>query len=403
MRTGNRELMRELNVGLVLNLVRQAGTISHAEIVRNTKLGAGTVSRIIKELKSQGFLKKVGPGDSALGRKPVMMRFNPEARYVISAVFFSDTVHVAMLDLAGNIKNRSEFATRAENGPSVVFETFAQQTESLIRESGIEKEKIIGVGIAFEGLVDADQGRLIYSASFGWRDVDVRGAAEAILGIPVCVISEGASMSLGEYCCGAGRGHDDIVCIDVDAGIGSVELLGGRVRYGHRKMAGEIGHTLIVENGIRCRCGKKGCLETVASGWAILSKTREALKNGAKSSIADEIYSESTRVAVRAVFEAARDGDELAIRVVDEAAEYLGRAIAGVINYADPEVVILMGCVADEGGEMLLNLIKQRTQSGVFEGDIKPPKIELSVLGELGVIIGAATLVYKKLFAMPIE
>ena len=401
-RTGNRQLMQEMNTSLVLNLIREAECTSQVEIQNITSLSAGTISRITKELRQKGFIETVGPGSSTSGRKPVMMRFNPEARYVIGAVLFSDTVSIAILDLAGNIKNRADFPTGTENGPSSVFSQFAQEAESLIQKSGIKKERILGAGVAFEGSIDADKGRVIYSASFDWRDVDIQGAIEETLGVPVHVISEGASMALGEYRCGAGRDCEDIVCVDIDAGIGSAALMSGRIRYGHRNMAGEIGHTLMVEDGEICRCGKTGCLETVAAGWGILSKIRKTLEGGAKSSISDQVYSGSTRVAVRAVFEAAKSGDELAGEVVDEAAKCLGKAIASVINYSDPELVILSGCITDEGGEMLLGLVKHYTKIHVVDCKLNPVKVESGELGELAVIIGAASLVYEKVFELPI-
>ena len=401
-RTGNRRLMQELNTSLVLNLIRQAECTSQVEIQNKTSLSAGIISRITKELKQKGFIETVGPGSSISGRKPVMMRFNPKAGYVISAAVFSDTVNIAILDLTGNIKNRVDFPTEPENGSPSVFSRLAHEAENLIRNSGIEKEKILGVGVAFEGSIDTGRGRLIYSASFDWRNVGIKGAIEEILQIPVYVISEGAAMALGEYRCGAGRDCEDIVCVDIDAGIGSVALMSGKIRYGHRNMAGEIGHTLMVENGEICRCGKTGCLETVASGWGILSKIRKEMESGTKSNISNQIHSESTRVAMLALFEAAKNGDELAGRVVDQAAKYLGKAIAWVINYSDPELVILSGCVTDEGGEMLLDLIKHYTKIHVVDGELNPVKVESGELGELSVIIGAATLVYEKVFKLPI-
>jgi glucokinase-like ROK family protein len=401
-RTGNRQLMQELNTSLVLNLIRETECTSQVEIQNKTSLSAGTISRITKELKQKGFIETVGPGSSTSGRKPVMMRFNPKAGYVISAALFSDTVNIAILDLAGNIKNRLDFPTEPENGPSSVFSRFAREAENLIQKSGIKKAKILGVGIAFEGSIDADKGQLIYSASFDWRDVDIRGLIEEILEIPVYVISEGASMALGEYRCGAGRDCEDIVCVDIDAGIGSVALMSGQIRYGHRNMAGEIGHTLMVEDGEICRCGKTGCLETVAAGWGILAKIRKDTENGTKSNISNQVHSESTRVAVRAIFEAAKDGDKLAGKVVDEAAKYLGKAISWVINYSDPELVILSGCITDEGGKMLLDLVKHYTGIHVVDGNLNPVKMESGELGELAVIIGAATLVYEKVFKLPI-
>jgi N-acetylglucosamine repressor len=135
-RTGNRQLMQELNNALVLNLIREAECISQVDIQNKTSLSAGTISRITKELKGQDFIETVGLGKSTTGRKPTLMRFNPKAGYVISGVFFSETVNVAILDLVGNIKNQMNFPTEKENGPPVYFYGLPRKRKISFRNQG---------------------------------------------------------------------------------------------------------------------------------------------------------------------------------------------------------------------------------------------------------------------------
>src|SRR3990167_5334089 len=177
-RTGNRKLMREMNKNLVLNLLRDRNSISQVEIADTTKLSAGTVASIVKELKERNFIEEVGYGESSGGRRPTMLRFNPEAQYVISVEFFADDTNVAILDLAGNIKNKSSFQTSPGMGQKAVFEKFAQEAEGLLDELQIEKTNVLGVGVSFEGIVDHDKGLLVLCNRFGWRNVPIKEMIE---------------------------------------------------------------------------------------------------------------------------------------------------------------------------------------------------------------------------------
>ena len=252
-------------------------------------------------------------------------------------------------------------------------------------------------------MVDPIDGSLIHSARFGWRNVAIRRHLEQELGIKALADSEGATMALGEYQYGAGRGHHDIVCIDVDAGIGSIEITDGAIRHGSHKMAGEIGHTTAVQDGPRCTCGKAGCLGTVCSGWSIVARLTAALAGGAKTSVSEDVRSPSMRQAIRAVFDAARAGDDLAREVVEQAAEHLGKAVAAIVNYADPELTILTGCVTDESDGMLLELVRKHVGLHVVEAATRTTAIEEGTLGPNAALIGAATLVYEDAFKLPVE
>ncbi len=402
-RTGNRQLIRELNTNLVLNTIRQSSPVCQAEIMRGTRLSAGTVTSIVKELKDRDLVCEIGPGQSSIGRKPRLLEFNAEARVVISAAFFADETHVGILDLDGNLKKQVEFTTRPRSGPEVLFSNFCRQAGCLLADTGIPRDKLLGVGVGFEGIVDHDSGKLLLSTRFGWRDVEVKDEIERRFGTRTVVNHEGAAMALGEYRYGAGQAHEDMVCIDVDAGIGSVEISHGRIRAGRHNMAGEIGHTLVVQGGQICKCGKRGCLETVASGWAIVSTVRDGIRGGIKSTVSDEVHSASVRVATRAVFRAAREGDDLALTVIRDAGRYLGLAIAAVVNYVDPELIVLTGCVADQSDGMLLQLAREYAMPHVVDSRAGAVEIEQGVLGQDAVLIGAATFVYEEAFKLPVS
>ena len=401
--TGNRRLVRELNRNLLLNIARDERQLSHSDLTKLTGLSKATVTSLIKETTDEGFLKITGPGESKLGRKPTLMRFNYDARHVVSAVFFADRTQLALVNLNGMIKDRLDFETQGNGDLRSTIDVFASNVQALLAKNNISVDKVLGAGASFEGMVDVDKGMLVLSARSGWRDVPVQQLIEDGTGLRTKVESEGAAMALGEYKYGAGRDHSHMVCIDVDSGIGSVELRDGRIWHGSHNMAGEIGHTPVMRNDLRCKCGNVGCLETVASGWAILDRLRAGLKKGIKCSISDDVHCAATDRAIRAVFEAAHRGDDLALEVVHEAGLHLSMAVAQVVNYADPELVVMTGCVTHESGGMLLDIVRSLRHDHILESRTREVRIEEGALRHEAALIGGAILIYEEEFKVPVS
>ncbi len=395
--------MREVNWKLVLELIRGSEAISQVELLKKTRLSAGTVASIVKELKSRGFVEEVGLGRSVTGRRPVLLQFNPRAQYVVGAELTADQTRVALVDLAGRIVLKTERATAAADAPQAVLQGVCSDAVTLVQEIGASPEKLLGVGIAVEGIVDPSQERLMLLANLGWRNVPVKELLEATLRIPAVVTNSGMAMVFGEYLYGAGKGCTSAVCLDVDSGIGATAILNGRVLRGAHGMAGEIGHDMAIADGDVCSCGKRGCLETVASAKAIVAKAGKARREEQNSSIPETIDSCATPKAIGLIREAAENGDPLARRVIQEAGRYLGIAAARLVNFLDPELLILTGMVTYESGGMLLDAIREVVGDHVLQDGSRSVRIEQGTLGNNAAIIGAAASICERAFRVPVE
>jgi predicted NBD/HSP70 family sugar kinase len=400
---GSRQLLREINRNQILNIAREKRKISHRDITKLTGLSKATVTSIIKEVSDEGFLEVVGPGESKLGRKPIILQFNYDTHHVLSAMFFADKVQLAILNLDGQITDQLEFETKVNESLDSIIKRFASNAREILSKNNLSINDVLGVGASFEGIVDSDNGMLILSARSGWKNVPVKELIEDALDLSAIIISDGAAMALGEYKYGAGQGYTHIVCIDIDFGIGTVELKNGRVCQGSHNMAGEIGHTTIMKNDCKCKCGKNGCLETIASGWVILEKIQNRLKEGCKSIISDQIHAPIMSVAIRAVFEAAHKGDGLALEVINDAGLYIGMALAGVVNYADPELVVMTGCVMHESDGMMLDIVKKSSQKYILDSGIRTLEIKEGILLSNAALIGNAALVCDETFRIPVS
>ncbi|MCX7425311.1 MAG: ROK family transcriptional regulator [Planctomycetia bacterium] len=400
-RTGNRRLMREVNSKLVMGLIRGSETVSQIELLRKTLLSAGTIASIVKELKGRGFVEEVGFGRSVTGRRPVLLRFNPRAQYVAGIELTAGQTRAALFDLAGQIVRKTDPAAVTDSDPQSALRGACADVLSLAKKAGVPREKLLGVGISVEGIVDPNRERLILSANLGWRNVPVKEIIEARLGVPAMMNNSGGAM--GEYLYGAGKGCKSVVCLEIDAGIGAVTVLNGRVVRGAHGMAGEIGHSLAVPDGEACSCGKRGCLETVASAKAIIARVARSRRDGAGSSVPKAIESRPAPEALQLICDAAEKGDPLARRVIDEAGRHLGIAAAAIVNLLDPELVILTGLVAYKSGDRLLKVIRRVAAAHVLQDGSRTIRIEQGTLGERAALVGAAALVCERAFRVPVE
>ena len=402
-RTGSQQFLQELNTNLVLQVIRQSQPTSQVEIVRRTNLSAGTVANITRQLRDSQLVEEMGPSASSGGRPRMLLRFNPSARFVVGVEFWAEETTLAVLDLAARIRTIATHPTRRGLGPEEAFRHVGARVNRLLDAQGLDRRKVLGVGISVDGMVDADRGVLKQSAHFNWADVAVRNLVEEATGLPCLVEASARAMAFGEYCYGAARSADGVLCIDVDAGIGAVSIFKGRIACGCHQMGGEIGHWVVVPDGPLCRCGRRGCLEAVASGTALVQQMRRQLEKGEKSALSPRALAGATRKAVRKIFDAAGDGDAAASDVVDRAGRHLGTAVAGLINFVDPDMVLLTGFVTHESRGALRDMVERSVRAGVLYGEAREVRIAQGALKENAALIGACAQVYEHTYRVPLQ
>ena len=207
-------------------------------------------------------------------------------------------------------------------------------------------------------------------------------------------------MAIGEYCHGAGQDTKNLVVLEVDTGMAAIAVHNGTALRGAHNMAGEVGHTVMNPDGPRCRCGNHGCLEALACGWAIVDMARKAVGEGKASAISDEINSYSTRSGVRAIFTAASQGDLVATEILRDTGHWLGLGVAAIINWNDPELIVLTGCVIDECSDMFLDIVRDAARKNVVNNQHRTWQIARGILGTDATLVGTAGIVYEKEFTL---
>ncbi|MCR4398142.1 MAG: ROK family protein, partial [Firmicutes bacterium] len=234
--------------------------------------------------------------------------------------------HIAagVVDDAWRVVSKRTVGLSGPRGPRAVAETAAR----LLLEC-LGGERVAGVGIGLPGLVRQPEQTVAIAPNLGWRDAEVAEefrAAMAPVTDSVALDNDANLAALGEWACGAGRGHGVVVCVTVGTGIGAGIVIDGRVYHGASGFAGEIGHVKVVDGGEPCGCGGEGCLETVASGTAVARDGSEAL---------------GRTVSAREVFDAAREGNAAALEVVGRAGRLFGRGLSFVVNLVDPDLIVV--------------------------------------------------------------
>ncbi len=251
--------------------------------------------------------------------------------------------------------------THAEAGAKDVLERLVCLAESAIAATRREAPdaEILGVGVGAPGPLDTKRGIVLLTPNLGWVNLPLRQIIHERLGLPASLDNDANCAVLGEWWVGAARGAKTAIGITIGTGIGGGLILDGKLYHGASDVAGEIGHTTIDTEGRRCKCGNYGCLEAYASGPNIALRAVEEIEAGAVSRLASLVGGDLTKITAQTVYQAAADGDDLALEVVNDTAKFLGVGIGNLLNVFNPEVVVVCGGVTLAGDHLFVPLQRE--------------------------------------------
>jgi glucokinase len=307
--------------------------------------------------------------------------------YAIGIDIGGTKVAGALVDENGSIIREARVATPVSDPVALVDAVVGLVTD--LRAG----EKVLGVGVAMAGFIDHQQANVIYGTNFGWKNFPLKSEIEAKLDIPVIIENDANAAGWAEYRFGAGRGHQHMVMLTLGTGVGGAIIVDGKMLRGGFGVAGELGHMRVVPDGIPCGCGQRGCIESYASGTALLRNAIELVDSGnpAGSRLA-EIKAQAGQLTGPEVYQALVEGDPGAVQLLRDLASWLGQAIASLSAILDPEVVVIGGGVS-QAGDLLLEPVRESFRKYAPAGGFRP---ELSIVtaefvNDAGVV-GAADL-----------
>jgi len=373
----------------VLRLIWQHRRVSRADIARLAGLSRSTVSEIVNEILPMGIVAESGEGPSQGGRRPIVLEFRDDACTILGVEMGAAHLTVALTDLRGRVLAHASREHPVRNDPHGTRRLIEALCRECLASPAAGERPLVGIGIAAPCPLDPslpDRLSEIVLPAWGGRlgldDLSLR------LAVPLMVDNDANLGALAEHWWGVGRDVDDLAYIKVATGIGSGHVIGGEIYRGATGTAGEIGHISIDPKGKRCICGLQGCLATLAGGQALVERAQELGAEYPSSRLAGRT------VSVRDIEDAALEGDPLALRVATEAAEHLGRAVAGMMNLMNPSLVIVGGDLA-RLGDLLLGPLRETVRNRTLVSSLAAAEIRASELGPLSVAIGAATFVLK--------
>ena len=281
--------------------------------------------------------------------------------------------------------------THAEAGSSDVLERLVALARRAIDETRREVPgaEIVGVGVGAPGPLDTRSGIVLLTPNLGWVDLPLRQIIHDRLGLPAALDNDANCAVLGEWWVGAARGTRHAIGLTIGTGIGGGIILDGRLYHGASDVAGEIGHTTIDTEGRRCKCGNYGCLEAYASGPNIALRAREELEAGAESLLPGRVGGDLARITAQTVYQAAAEGDELALEVVNDTAKFLAVGVANLLNVFNPEVVVICGGVT-LAGEHLFAPLRREVARRAFKPAVTACRIVPGELVGTAGVYGAA-------------
>lgn len=382
----------------MLSAVRSGQASTRPQVAHISGLGRNVIAQRVLQLVELGLLEQGSKAPSTGGRSARELRFKADAGYVLVADLGATSIGVGIADLAGRVLLQNREDAAINDGPEEILRRVDQLFRELLAQHGGQAD-VWGVGVGLPGPVEFRTGRPVAPPIMpGWDGFDVRGYFEQRFNVPVWVDNDVNLMALGELRGGMARSERDLVFVKVGTGIGAGLVSGGRLHRGAEGCAGDIGHMAVVQDTLEvCRCGRVGCLEALAGGAALARDGAAAAVSG-RSPILRQLTQDGHEISSGDVARAAQHGDPVAVELMTRSATLVGEALASIVNFFNPAVVLLGGAVV-QSGDSYLATVRQVVFKRSLPLSTRSLRLTLSPLAEQAALKGAAFLVVDELLA----
>ena len=301
------------------------------------------------------------------------------------------SIKYAAVDSTGKVFDKEVQEIISGESQEVTIKKLINNIKDYINKYNLS-DKVSGIGLGIPGSIDTKEGVVTYSNNLNWKELHVVDLFKKEISLPVKITNDANAAALGEKVFGAGKKYKDVVMITLGTGVGSGIIIDGKIYEGLKGKGAEIGHSTLVVNGLDCTCGRKGCFEMYASATALIRQTKEAMDLD-KASLMWEEFKQQGKVSGRTAFNAAKKGDETAIKVVDNYVMYLSEGLLNICNIFRPECIVLSGGIANQG-DYLLDKVKAYCKKYDYGYPNSPvTEIKVAEIGYDSGIIGAACLI----------
>ncbi|GGH23190.1 ROK family transcriptional regulator [Sphingobacterium alkalisoli] len=382
----------------ILKTIFENRTITIGEIATKINLSFPTLNAIISELTLEGLIEQKEKGESIGGRKPNLYQLCNEVFNILSVEVERFTIRLIVLDNNHNTVYSSRSYPNPLSKNSADIEDLTNIIQRYIEEECISWNKITSIGILMPGLINSSTGenRTFYTST----GFNLQAHLEHVFNKHIFLLNDVKSAALSELNYGAAQGLQNVLIIQMDWGIGLGIIINGEVYMGSEGFSGEVGHMVFVEDGQLCYCGKRGCLETVASGVALVSRAREDIAQFTPTLLSTNYNVET--LLPQDIIEAAHLGDQYAIDLIYNLGKNLGKAISYLIQLFNPQLIVMSGKFAAAGSLITLP-IQQGIQTYTMNALKNNCKLQVSTLGANGFTKGIVLYTITRHFDKLIE
>lgn len=383
---------------LIINQLDKVGKTTITELSKELNISVPKITSLVTELIEDGLIKDNGKFDSTGGRRASVYGLVSDAGFFVGVDVKHYYINLGLLDFKKHlVTSKEKVPFKLENTPES-FDALLLIIKTFIHElnPAFVKDKILGLGLNLSGRINNTTG---YSYSyFYFNEEPLSVIIQKEIGIQTFIENDSRAMAYGEFCNGDSKDARNVLFINMDYGIGLGILIDGKLYYGKSGFGGEFGHIPIFDNEIICHCGKKGCLETEASGLALIRKFKEKIQQGSTSSVMKK-KKDLNDISLLDIILAAKNEDTLCIELLSEISEKLGKGIAILINIFNPELLILGGTLSETGDYLRLPI-----RSAINKYSLSlvntDTQLKLSKLGEKAGVIGACLIARNKVLGL---
>lgn len=396
-------LLKEIEIGSKNALLKKKiithyiynGCSTITDLAKELDLSVPTVTKFISEMCEEGYINDYGKLETSGGRHPSIYGLNPESGYFIGVDIKKFAINIGLINFKGDMLELNMNTPYKFENTQEALERLCDLIKNFIKETEVNKDKIMNICINISGRVNPESG---YSFSmFNFSEQPLAEVLAKKIGFPVCIDNDTRAMTYGEYMKGNVTGEKNIIFVNISWGLGIGIIIDGKIYTGKSGFSGEFGHVNVFDNEIICHCGKKGCLETEASGSAFHRIFLERIKNGETSILSNRLKEKNKPLTLDELIEAACKEDPLCIEIVEEIGQKLGKQIAGLINIFNPEMVIIGGTLSLTG-DYITQPIKTAVRKYSLNLVNKDSVIVTSKLKDKAGIIGACMLARSRMF-----
>jgi predicted NBD/HSP70 family sugar kinase len=385
----------------LLKQIYENTNVPRIELAKLTGLSAACVGGIVNRLLKKGLIIETGENFTPLGRRPVSLSVRNDIAYFVGVDLGSYMLRVVVADMLGRPVYKLETTSKVSEGRQSTLQRAFEAIHKALRECGVDRDLIKGIGMAHSGVVDGERGMILSFPRPGqmaqWRNVPLREMLEEAFSLPATIDDSTRTMAIAEKHWGMATGLSDFLYISISMGIAATIFIDGKLYRGPGGLAGEFGHMTANHNGPLCSCGNYGCLETVASCAAIMDAVRSAIAKGVDSRIPELAKGHLDQISIELVAQAARENDGLAFRILHEAVSHIGIALADVVNLLNPRVVIFGGPLFRDCSSLLLDPLQRIIKQHALEKSANEVQLKVSSLGSEAAALGATRLISQKL------